>query len=126
MVINTCSGAVTQQWKWDATTHQITNGGGSSLCLDVGKAPSVNPCSVPPASGMAMCDTTLSFQQRVSDLVGNLTVAEKMVLFANGASAVPRLNIPSYQWWSEALHGGFSGCAFVRPCGVHVGTMPGV
>ena len=26
-------------------------------------------------------------------------------LFGNGAMAVPRLNIASYQWWSEGLHG---------------------
>ena len=23
----------------------------------------------------------------------------------NNSAAVPRLNVPAYQWWSEALHG---------------------
>lgn len=34
-----------------------------------------------------------------------LPQAEKLGLFANGAGSVSRLNIPAYQWWSEALHG---------------------
>ncbi len=41
----------------------------------------------------------------VQDLVGRLTLAEKATLMVNGAAAVPRLNIPAYQWWNEALHG---------------------
>ncbi len=105
VVINTCSSSATQKWIWDSTTLLITNGADSNLCLDFGESTWVNPCSLPPASGMAMCDTTLTFQQRVTDLVSNLTTAEKMGLFANGAKAVSRLNIGGYQWWSEALHG---------------------
>lgn len=42
---------------------------------------------------------------RVDALVANLTKEEKSVLFVNGAGAVPRINWPAYQWWSEALHG---------------------
>ena len=84
LVINTCSGSPTQQWKWSGSgsSRPITNGV-SGLCLDMGPVPWVSPCAHPPASTMVMCDTTLSFQQRVSDLVANLTVAEKMVLFAD-------------------------------------------
>ncbi|HSY34770.1 MAG TPA: glycoside hydrolase family 3 C-terminal domain-containing protein, partial [Acidobacteriaceae bacterium] len=31
--------------------------------------------------------------------------AEKASEMQNNSAAVPRLNIPAYQWWSEALHG---------------------
>jgi beta-glucosidase len=38
-------------------------------------------------------------------VVANLTSDEKTSLLTNGASAVPRINWPAYNWWSEALHG---------------------
>jgi beta-glucosidase len=34
-----------------------------------------------------------------------MTLAEKASEMQNNSAAVPRLNIPAYQWWSEALHG---------------------
>lgn len=38
-------------------------------------------------------------------LVAALTLEEKSSLFVNHAAAVPRLNWPAFNWWSEALHG---------------------
>ena len=60
------------------------NGGGSNLCLDIGNTPWQNPCSLEPAKSMPMCDTSLTFAQRVANLVGNLSLSEKMgcVVFA--------------------------------------------
>ena len=43
--------------------------------------------------------------QRARDLVARLTLDEKVLQMQNNAPAVPRLNIPSYEWWNEALHG---------------------
>jgi len=37
--------------------------------------------------------------------VSYLTPAEKAGLLVNGAAAVPRIEWPAYNWWSEALHG---------------------
>jgi beta-glucosidase len=34
-----------------------------------------------------------------------MTLAEKATQMYNNSAAVPRLNVPAYQWWSEALHG---------------------
>ena len=53
----------------------------------------------------AYLDTALSFEERVKDLVGRLTLAEKVTLIGHAAQGVPRLNIPGYNYWSEALHG---------------------
>lgn len=39
------------------------------------------------------------------DLIGRLTLPEKVKLLVNNAAAVPRLGIKGYEWWSEALHG---------------------
>jgi beta-glucosidase len=47
----------------------------------------------------------LPTSQRVEDLLGRLTLEEKTQLMMNGSPAIPRLGIPSWNWWSEALHG---------------------
>src|ERR1700742_2794434 len=47
----------------------------------------------------------LSPEQRATDLVRRMTLAEKASEMQNNSAAVPRLNVPAYQWWSEALHG---------------------
>ena len=50
-------------------------------------------------------DTKLTPEQRAADLVHRMTLAEKASEMQNNSAAVPRLNVPAYQWWSEALHG---------------------
>ena len=47
----------------------------------------------------------LSAEQRATDLVHRMTLAEKASQMLNRSAAVQRFNIPAYQWWSEALHG---------------------
>ncbi|RWW74539.1 hypothetical protein BHE74_00017523 [Ensete ventricosum] len=58
-----------------------------------------------PAAGLPFCQRGQPIRARARDLVGRLTVAEKVALLVNTAAGVPRLGIPGYQWWSEALHG---------------------
>jgi beta-glucosidase len=61
-------------------------------------------------------DTSLSFAERAKDLVRRLTLNEKVSLMSHPAQGVPRLNIPAYNYWSEALHGvGRNGRATVFP-----------
>jgi beta-glucosidase len=50
-------------------------------------------------------DPAKPISQRVDDLIGRMTLEEKASQVINHASAIPRLNIPQYDWWSEALHG---------------------
>src|SRR6266700_4066766 len=50
-------------------------------------------------------DTTLPIPQRVNDLVSRLTLEEKVSQMQDVAPAIPRLGIPAYNWWNEALHG---------------------
>ncbi len=57
------------------------------------------------AANLPYMNPQLSPEQRATDLVRRLTLAEKASQMQNNSAAVPRLNIPAYQWWSEALHG---------------------
>lgn len=50
-------------------------------------------------------DTSLTFTERAQDLVSRLSLKEKVGLMSHPACGIPRLNIPSYNYWSEALHG---------------------
>lgn len=50
-------------------------------------------------------NTSLSFEQRVNDLVSRLTLEEKVSEMINTTPAIPRLGIPAYDWWNEVLHG---------------------
>lgn len=61
-------------------------------------------------------DTTLSTDERVEDLIGRLSLQNKIKLMQNGSPALPELGIPEFEWWSEALHGvGRNGFATVFP-----------
>jgi beta-D-xylosidase 4 len=42
---------------------------------------------------------------RAKALISVLTTAEKLNLTGNSSPGVPRLGLPKYQWWNEALHG---------------------
>ena len=50
-------------------------------------------------------DTSLPFTERAKILVGQLSLEEKVGLMGHAARGIPRLNIPAYNYWSEALHG---------------------
>ena len=43
--------------------------------------------------------------ERVADLVGRMTLEEKLGQLVFNAPGIPRLGIPAYNWWGEALHG---------------------
>src|SRR5215510_6537509 len=47
----------------------------------------------------------LPMEKRVDDVVSRLTLEEKVAQMLNRAPAIPRLNIPAYEWWNEILHG---------------------
>lgn len=48
---------------------------------------------------------SLSVEERINDLVSRMTLKEKSDQLLYTAPAIPRLGIPSYNWWNEALHG---------------------
>jgi beta-glucosidase len=61
-------------------------------------------------------DPSQPVSARVNDLVGRMTLEEKVSQMQNHAAAIPRLEVPEYDWWSEGLHGiARSGYATVFP-----------
>ena len=46
-----------------------------------------------------------SYEHRLSDLVQLMTIGEKISQLSNQTDSIPRLNVPAYNYWSEALHG---------------------
>jgi beta-glucosidase len=84
-----------------------------ALLLAVGSAPARAQTIAPAAPYL---DETLSFDARAADLIGRMTLEEKVSQMKDVAPAIPRLGIPAYNWWNEALHGvARSGLATVFP-----------
>ncbi|KAJ8530943.1 hypothetical protein K7X08_023824 [Anisodus acutangulus] len=54
---------------------------------------------------LRFCKVSLPIHVRVQDLIGRLTLQEKIRLLVNNAAPVERLGVNGYEWWSEALHG---------------------
>lgn len=50
-------------------------------------------------------DPMRPISERVRDLLSRMTLDEKIGQMRNPARAIPHLNIPAYDFWSEALHG---------------------
>ncbi|WP_420141468.1 glycoside hydrolase family 3 C-terminal domain-containing protein [Sphingomonas sp.] len=60
-------------------------------------------CAVPPMAHAA--DIRQTADAHAAEIVAKLTVDEKIGQLVNVAPAIPRLNIPAYNWWTESLHG---------------------
>jgi len=72
--------------------------------------------TTPEKSTPAYSNPALPLEKRVDDLVSRMTLDEKVRQMQHVAPSIPRLNVPSYDWWSEALHGvARSGYATVFP-----------
>jgi beta-glucosidase len=68
-------------------------------------------------------DPELPLEQRLDDLLGRMTLDEKMGQMVFDAPAIPRLSIPAYNWWNECLHGvGRAGLATVFPQAIGLGA----
>jgi beta-glucosidase len=58
------------------------------------------PSAVPP-----YMDPSQPINVRVDDLISRMSLEEKASQLVNQSRAIPRLQVPEYDWWSEALHG---------------------
>ena len=76
-----------------------------------------------PDTNLPYLNPALPLERRVDDLVSRMTLEEKVSQMMNVAPAIPRLGIPEYDWWNEALHGvAASGIATVFPQAIGLGA----
>jgi beta-glucosidase len=76
-----------------------------------------------PSSVLPYLNPSLPTIERVEDLVARMTLEEKASQLVNQARAIPRLQVPAYDWWSEALHGvANAGTATVFPEPIGLGA----
>jgi beta-glucosidase len=58
-----------------------------------------------PAQEMLYKDPNAPMEKRVDDLLGRMTLQEKVSQLMNDSPAIDRLGVPAYNWWNESLHG---------------------
>lgn len=56
-------------------------------------------CANGPLSNNTVCNASASITERARALVAAFTNEEKFKLVNNESPGVPRLGLPSYQWW---------------------------
>jgi len=62
-------------------------------------------------------DPSYPLKERILDLIRRMSLAEKVEQLNHDAPAIPRLGLPAYNYWNEALHGvANNGIATVFPC----------
>ena len=59
----------------------------------------------PAVTQMPFMDPKLPIDERVSDLIGRMTLEEKVSQMSYDSPAIERLGVPAYNWWNECLHG---------------------
>ncbi len=76
------------------------------------QSPSQTPAPSAPTEDQIKAAAAMPFRnpahpidRRVDDLVGRLTLEEKVSQLIDRAAPIPRLDIPAYNWWNEGLHG---------------------
>lgn len=90
------------------------------LALSLGPPPSQGPpfsCDPedPSTQKYAFCKTTLPLEQRVKDLVSQMTLEEKISQLGDDGPEIKRLGVPAFKWWTEALHGmAYGGTGSIR------------
>jgi len=57
------------------------------------------------SGGAVYLDSSQPIDVRVDDLIRRMTLEQKAQQLVNQARAIPDLQVPAYDWWSEALHG---------------------
>lgn len=110
------------KWLIDSKTSTIRSSKNPNLCLSTIKKSPSNPCSAP----FPFCNTSLTFKERVKDLVARLTLEEKITQLSSGLNyvnpSIPRLGVPQWAYHSEGLHG----LRTTGTIGLHITLFPQV
>ena len=102
----TCSAADPMQTLTYSSATGLIVHGPSGLCVDGGSPlPAFDFCTVLDHATWPICDPTQDIDARAADIVGRLSLADKFVSLGTDTPFLPSVDLPSYQWWSEATHG---------------------
>ena len=74
-------------------------------------------------------DPAQTLSARANDLIRRMSLAEKVAQLQNAAPGIPRIGLPAYNYWNEALHGvANNGIAtvFPEPVGAAASWNPGL
>jgi beta-glucosidase len=78
-----------------------------AMALACAPRPAVRSGEVPPTTVLPFPyrNPDLALDVRVRDLLDRMTLEEKVSQLQYTSAAIPRLGVPAYNWWNEALHG---------------------
>ena len=79
--------------------------GGARAATAAAQAKAVHAKAAQANGTPAYLDPAVPVARRVADLVSRMTPQEKISQLNNDARAIPRLHVPGYNYWNEALHG---------------------
>ena len=91
-------------------TFEIRNAAGATVvstkAADLSDPLSAAAKKIPVVNGPEIWrDSSQPVEARVRDLISRMSLAEKVQQIRNTTPAIPRLGVPAYDFWSEALHG---------------------
>jgi beta-glucosidase len=91
-------------------TFEIKNSSGASVIAfsasELADAFSAAAMRIPEISEVPIWrDPSQSLKVRADDLIRRMSLAEKVAQLQNGAPGIPRIGLPAYNYWNEALHG---------------------
>jgi hypothetical protein len=71
----------------------------------------INPCqnTSSVAAKQKWCDPRVPIDERVEDMIGRMSLAEKFGALRDESAPISSLQLPYYDWWNEATHGVASG-----------------
>ena len=96
------TGANNQQWAYDKTTGLLQSQSsrivpaGDKLCISAAAGR---------FSTQPWCNSTLSIDERVADMVSRMTLAEKIPNLNTPGAPIQSLGLDKYNWWEEASSG---------------------
>ena len=119
-----------QRFIYDSASLAIASVASPSLCVQAVNA--TPTCDDAPFNTLPYCNSSLSLEVRVADLVSRMTPQEKVGALDSGVPAIARLGVPTMHS-GEALHGpatgclatpapGSTGCPTSFPCPTALGT----
>jgi len=106
---------------WSSNRHYLRSLPLALVAIVVGHFPLIAQDAAP--ADAPYLNPALPVEQRVQDLISRMTLEEKVSQMLDQAPAIPRLRVPKYVWWNEALHGvAFAGTATVFPQAIAMGA----